>query len=51
MFAIYVFMLIPVCFCARKNAHVMAQLGGYISKDIMDSGGYLGTYPITRKGG
>ena len=23
--------LIPVCFCARMNGHVMAQLGGYLS--------------------
>ena len=24
-------MMVPVCFCACMNAHVMAQMGGYLS--------------------
>ena len=45
-------MLIFACFCACVNTCViMTQLGGcQVSKDTKDLGGYLGTYPITRKG-
>ena len=44
--------LISAYFCACVNAGVMTQLGGcQVLKDTKDLGGYLGTYPITRKGG